>query len=152
MRTIYKDYKEYLNNKKIQINELTILSDWDSDNFKYEKNININLDYSSNAVSHSDFSSNENFNFDLNNYSSSGHNNDSGNESNNSNHNKKNKNSDNKSAKNNSKKDNKKIKNIMEKIKVIKQINLNVIVIISNSLNFIKKIIKDVYLINMHHF
>lgn len=107
---IYKDYREYLKNKKIQINELTILSDSDSDNFKYEKTINNNLDYSSNAISDSECSSSEIVNFDSDNSSNSGQNNDSDNEDNNSNHNKKNKNTNNELSKNKSKKNNKKDK------------------------------------------
>lgn len=41
LRDIYKDIRSYLTNKKIQINEISILSDSESENFKCEKKLTI---------------------------------------------------------------------------------------------------------------
>ena len=57
MKEIYINYLHYLKVKKLQINELEILSDTNSLNFKIESDINSSNDYSSNHNTNSTDSS-----------------------------------------------------------------------------------------------
>ena len=63
MKDIINDYKSYLKSKQLKIVELDYFSDSDDLNFKYERNINSDNDYSSNFNSESSEES-ENDNID----------------------------------------------------------------------------------------
>ena len=59
MAKIYKDYYNYLKIRKTKINELKILSDSESENYKIDKYYDKENDYSSNIHTESDSSSEE---------------------------------------------------------------------------------------------
>ena len=50
MKDIYINFKDYLKRKRMIIKELEILSDADDENFFNEKNVNTEIDYSSNYI------------------------------------------------------------------------------------------------------